>query len=460
MMTVREAARAVQGEWSGEDAYFSGVSTDSRTVARGDLFIALVGDKFDGHDFIAEVKEKGAAAVMVCHEFHAGVSEPGLPLIQVENTRLGLGQLAAYWRGRFNIPLVAVTGSNGKTTVKEMIAGILRNAAGTATQAGSLDRILATEGNLNNDIGVPLMLLRLREQHHYAVIEMGMNHAGEISYLTRLAKPDVALITNAGAAHVEGLVSVEAVARAKGEIFEGLSPGGTAVINADDPYAPLWRKLAVNRKMMEFGFEGHPDVSARYQLGFFSARMTLVLPDGSQDVVLRVPGRHNVFNALAAAAASVAVGAGMKAIASGLGEFCGVKGRMQKKPGLNGATLIDDSYNANPESVRAALSVLAEASGKKILVLGDMGELGGSARVFHERVGVESRLAGIDKLLTLGELSAHTAASFGPGARHFDGMEELSAEVRELLAPDVTLLIKGSRFMKMERLVKSIELIL
>jgi UDP-N-acetylmuramoyl-tripeptide--D-alanyl-D-alanine ligase len=325
---------------------------------------------------------------------------------------------------------------------------------------------LATEGNLNNDIGMPLMLLRLREEHRYAVIEMGMNHAGEISYLTRLARPDVALITNAGAAHVEGLVSVEAVACAKGEIFEGLNPCGTAVINADDPYAPLWRKLAGNKKIMEFGFEDNPDkpdnpdVSARYQVDFFSTRMTLFLPDGAQDVVLQVPGRHNVSNALAAAAASLATGAGSKAIASGLGEFGGVKGRMQKKRGLNGAILIDDSYNANPESVRAALSVLAKAAGKKILVLGDMGELGDSARVFHERVGMESRLAGIDKVFTLGELSAHTTTSFGTGARHFERMEELLPEVRELLAPDVTLLIKGSRFMKMERLVKSIELIL
>jgi UDP-N-acetylmuramoyl-tripeptide--D-alanyl-D-alanine ligase len=454
MMSVREAACAVQGEWCGEDVYFSGVSTDSRRVGRDDLFIALVGDKFDGHDFIAEVKEKGAAAVMVCDEFHARLPELAIPLIRVKNTRLGLGQLAAYWRERFNVSLVAVTGSNGKTTVKEMIAGILRNAAGGA------DKVLATEGNLNNDIGLPLMLLQLRERHCYAVMEMGMNHAGEISYLTRLARPDVAVITNAGAAHVEGLASVEAIARAKGEIFEGLEASGTAVINADDPYAPLWRELAGNRKIMEFGFEGTPDVSARYELDFFSARITLLLPDGTQDVVLQVPGRHNVCNAVAAAAVSVAMGVGMRAIALGLHEFGGVKGRMQKKPGLNGATLIDDSYNANPDSVRAALSVLAEAGGKKVLVLGDMGELGDSARVFHERVGMESRLAGIDKVFTLGELSAHAAASFGTGARHFERMDELLSEVRKLMAPDVTLLIKGSRFMKMERVVESIELTL
>lgn len=450
MMSVRDAARAVQGEFSGENAYFTGVSTDSRTAGHGDLFIALVGDKFDGHDFIAEVKARGAAAAMVCHEFPAGLPEAGIPLIRVENTRLGLGKLAGYWRGQFDIPVVAVTGSNGKTTVKEMIACILRHAAGP-------DNVLATEGNLNNDIGVPLMLLRLRERHRYAVIEMGMNHAGEISYLTRLARPDVALITNAGIAHVEDLPSVEAVARAKGEIFEGLHPHGTAVINADDPHASLWRQLAGNRRIMEFGFEGAPEVSARYQLDFFGARVSLVLPDGTRDVVLQVPGEHNVRNALAAAAASVALGAGLEAIALGLGEFNGVKGRMQKKCGLHGATLIDDSYNANPESVRAALSVLAKAGGKKILILGDMGELGHGARAFHERIGEETRAAGIDKLFTLGELSAYTTATFGPGARHFERMEELQSEVQELLAPDVTLLIKGSRFMKMERVVKSIE---
>lgn len=457
MMSVQEAARAVKGEWSGENAYFTGVSTDSRTVGRGDLFIALIGDKFDGHNFIAEVKAKGAAAAMVCHEFPAKVPEAAIPLIRVKNTRLGLGQLAAYWRGQFNIPLVAVTGSNGKTTVKEMIACILRHAAGTTAQAGGPDKVLATEGNLNNDIGVPLMLLRMRERHCYAVIEMGMNHAGEISYLTRLTKPDVALITNAGMAHIEDLASLEAVACAKGEIFEGLHSRGTAVINADDSHAPLWRKLAGNRSIVEFGFEGTPDVSARYRLDFFSARMTLVLPDGVQDVVLQVPGEHNVRNALAAAAASVAMGVRLNAITSGLSEFNGVKGRMQKKRGLHGATVIDDSYNANPESVRAALSVLAKAGGKKILILGDMGELGHSARAFHERIGVETRGAGVDKLFTLGELSAYTTASFGPGARHFERMEELLPAVQELLAPDVTLLIKGSRFMKMEQVVKSIE---
>ncbi|MEO7559073.1 MAG: UDP-N-acetylmuramoyl-tripeptide--D-alanyl-D-alanine ligase [Nitrosospira sp.] len=461
MMTVREAAQALHGEWRGQDVRFTAVSTDSRTVGCGGLFVALIGEKFDGHDFIAEVKKKGAAAAMVCLESAAESQASGIPLILVKDTRLGLGQLAAHWRSCFSIPVIAVTGSNGKTTVKEMIASILRRvveAVGGAGDSGGSDRVLATEGNLNNDIGVPLMLLRLRERHVYAVIEMGMNHAGEIAYLTRLAKPGVALITNAGVAHVEGLGSLQAVACAKGEIFEGLDQHGIVVINADDPNAPLWRKLAGNRKVVDFGLGGEPKVSARYRLNFLGSGMTLILPDGVEEVELQVPGEHNVRNALAAAAVAVAMGIDTKVIASGLREFRGVKGRLQKKRGLHGAILIDDSYNANPESVRAALAVLAKAPGKKILVLGDMGELGDSARDFHERIGEEARLAGIDRLFALGELSAYAVAKFGPGARHFDKIEELLAEVQSQLAADVTFLIKGSRFMQMERVVKHIEL--
>ena len=459
MMTVREAAQALHGEWRGQDTRFTAVNTDSRTVGGGDLFVALIGEKFDGHDFIAEVKKKGAAAAMVSRKSGAESQASGIPLILVEDTRLGLGQLAAHWRSSFSIPVVAVTGSNGKTTVKEMIASILRQAAaGGADGSGGLDRVLATEGNLNNDIGMPLMLLRLRKRHVYAVIEMGMNHAGEIAYLTRLAKPGVALITNAGAAHVEGLGSVQAVACAKGEIFEGLDQHGIAVINADDPNAPLWRKLAGSREVVDFGFGGEPKVSARYRLDFLCSGLTLILPGGMEEMELQVPGEHNIRNALAAAAVAVAINIDTKAITSGLREFCGVKGRLQKKRALHDAILIDDSYNANPESVRAALAVLAKAPGKKILVLGDMGELGDNAQDLHERIGEEARLAGIDELFALGELSAYAVAKFGLGARHFDKIEELLAEIRSRLAADVTFLIKGSRFMQMERVVKHIEL--
>jgi UDP-N-acetylmuramoyl-tripeptide--D-alanyl-D-alanine ligase len=452
MMAVQEAARALDAEWRGEDAFFAGVSTDSRMVRRGDLFVALRGEKYDGHEFVVIAKEKGAVAAMVCREAETGNREWGIPLILVKDTRLGLGQLAAHWRGRFAIPLVAVTGSNGKTTVKEMIASILRQATDGA------DRVLATEGNLNNDIGVPQMLLRLRAQHAYAVIEMGMNHAGEIAYLTGLAKPSVALITNAGAAHLEGLGSVEAVARAKGEIFEGLDLTGVAVINADDPYAPLWRKFAGSRRVVDFGLGAGAAVSARYQLSPLDSKMTMTLPDGVEEVALQVPGEHNVRNALAAAAATAAMGIDKEIIALGLSKFSGVKGRMQKKRGLHEATLIDDSYNANPESVRAALAVLAAAPGKKILVLGDMGELGANAVTLHASIGEEARLAGVDRLFAMGELSAYAVAKFGAGARHFERIEELVAEVRGQLAAGVTVLVKGSRFMQMERVVKDIEL--
>jgi UDP-N-acetylmuramoyl-tripeptide--D-alanyl-D-alanine ligase len=466
MMTVRAAARALQEESSGGDIWFSGVSTDSRATMPGDLFVALMGDKFDGHDFVAEVVAKGAVAAIVHRDWKAANPQAAIPLIRVANTRLALGNLAAFWRRRFAIPLVAVTGSNGKTTVKEMIASILQHVtsgsgSGESRQPGQVegpDQVLATEGNLNNDIGVPLTLLRLREHHKYAVIEMGMNHAGEIAYLTSLAKPSVALITNAGTAHVEALGSVEAVARAKGEIFEGLDQQGIAVINASDLHAPLWRGLAGNRKVMDFGLQEKAAVTARYQPGTFGSRVALLLPDRVQEVELQVPGEHNVENAAAAAAVAVAMGVGAKAITFGLNAFTGVKGRMQKKQGLHGSTLIDDTYNANPDSVRAALAVLARAAGRKIFVLGDMGELGAAARDLHDRIGVEARAAGVDTLMAMGEFSTYSVAAFGAGARHFEKIEELVAEVEGLLAPGDTMLIKGSRFMQMERVVKRVEL--
>jgi UDP-N-acetylmuramoyl-tripeptide--D-alanyl-D-alanine ligase len=430
----------------------------------GDLFVALTGDKFDGHDFVAEVVAKGAVAAIVHRDWKAGNPQAAIPLIRVGNTRLALGNLAAFWRRRFAIPLVAVTGSNGKTTVKEMIASILRHVmsgSGESRQAGQVegpDQVLATAGNLNNDIGVPLTLLRLREHHKYAVIEMGMNHAGEIAYLTSLAKPSVALITNAGTAHVEALGSVEAVARAKGEIFEGLDQQGIAVINAGDLHAPLWRELAGNRKVMDFGLQERAAVTARYEPGPFGSTVALRVPDGTRTVELQVPGEHNVENAAAAAAVAVAMGVDAEAITLGLNAFTGVRGRMQKKQGLHGSILIDDTYNANPDSVRAALGVLARAAGRKIFVLGDMGELGAAARDLHGRIGVEARAAGVDTLVAMGEFSTYSVASFGAGGRHFEKIEELVAEVEGLLAPGDTMLIKGSRFMQMERVVKRVEL--
>jgi len=462
MMRLSEAARALPAELRGEDRAFDAVGTDTRALSPQALFVALKGDRYDGHDFIAQAVQRRAAGALV-QKSGLRIEDRGLsdrlPLLIVDDTRKSLGTLAAYWRNKFDMPLVALTGSNGKTTVKEMLASILREAC--STQSSILDPqscVLATRGNLNNDIGVPLTLLELNAGHHYAVIEMGMNHAGEIRTLARLAAPDVALINNAGTAHVEFLGSVEAVARAKGEIVEGLKPEGTAVINADDRHAGLWRELAGGRCVVDFGIECRAAVSATYQLRWLESEIVLKTPQGEARAVLKAPGLHNVRNALAASAAAVALKVPAPTIAKGLARFSGTKGRLQKKAGVHGATLIDDTYNANPDSARAAIAVLAQAPGKRLLVLGDMGELGPGAAEMHAEVGRCARESGVERLLTLGELSAHAARAFGPGARHYTRIEDLLAEIENALAPDVAVLIKGSRFMRMERIVQSCEL--
>jgi UDP-N-acetylmuramoyl-tripeptide--D-alanyl-D-alanine ligase len=462
MMRLSEAARALPAELRGEDRAFDAVGTDTRALSPQALFVALKGDRYDGHDFIAQAVQSRAAGALV-QKSGLKIEDRGLsdllPLLIVDDTRTSLGTLAAYWRNKFDMPLVALTGSNGKTTVKEMLASILREAC--SARSSILDPqscVLATRGNLNNDIGVPLTLLELNAGHQYAVIEMGMNHAGEIRNLARLAAPDVALINNAGTAHVEFLGSVEAVARAKGEIVEGLKPEGTAVINADDRHAGLWRELAGGRRVVDFGIERRAAVSATYQLRWLESEIVLKTPQGEARAVLKTPGLHNVRNALAASAAAVALKVPAPAIAKGLARFSGTKGRLQKKAGVHGATLIDDSYNANPDSARAAIAVLAQAPGKRLLVLGDMGELGPGAAEMHAEVGRCARESGVERLLTLGELSAHAARAFGPGARHYTRIEDLLAEIENVLAPDVAVLVKGSRFMRMERVVKAFAL--
>jgi len=451
MMGTAEAARALDAARHGGDVTFAAVRTDSRSIRRGDLFVALKGERFDGHRFLAQAAAAGATAAMV---EESGLDTSGrqaaLPLIIVKNTRLALGKLAAYWREKFRMSLVALTGSSGKTTVKEMLAGILRAASGDGA-------VLATRGNLNNDIGVPLTLLELRREHRYAVIEMGMNHAGEIRYLSQLAVPDVALLANAGHAHIEYLGSEEAIARAKGEIFEGLKTDGIAVINADDRFAHLWRELAAGKRRLEFGIEREAAVTATYRLRYLESEIVVRTPRGEAAAILSVPGVHNVHNALAASAAAFALDMTPPVIAAGLGRFAGVKGRLQKKAAINGATLIDDSYNANPESMRAAIEVLARAPGTKLLVLGDMGELGPDAARLHTEIGVFAREAGVDRLLTLGEQSSFIVRAFGKDARHFCRIEDLLAEIENLLGPGVTMLVKGSRFMRMERVVRSFE---
>lgn len=453
-MTLAEAARALGAQLEGNDGSFDGVGIDSRTVAKGQLFVALRGERFDGHRFLSDVAARGAAGAIVARDsLHAAADRPAwaqLPLLIVSDTRIALGKLAAAWRAGHTLPVVGLTGSSGKTTVKEMLAAVLR--AARAAAGGGADEVLATRGNLNNDIGVPLMLFELGAAHRYAVIEMGMNHIGEIRYLAQLALPDVGLVTNAGRAHIEFLGTEEAIARAKGEIYEELKPGAIAVINADDDYAALWRTLAGERPRVEFGLNAG-DVTARYTLGPLSSEVRLTTPAGKAKFTLHAPGLHNVRNALAAAAAAVALNVPVAVIAAGLTRFQGVAGRLQQKPGPRGAVVLDDTYNANPDSVRAAIDVLAAVPGRRVLVLGDMGELGSRGAQLHAEVGRYARTAGIDDLYLLGELTRETAIAYGSGARHFDSPERLCAELEPLLKAKVTVLVKGSRFMRMERVV-------
>lgn len=442
-MRLHETASALQASAVGPDVEFGLVATDSRNLPVGALFVALRGGRFDGHHYAARALEQGAAAVMV--EASAGLDLS--PAIVVKDTRLALGQLAAWHRGQMPARVLAVTGSNGKTTVKEMLAGILRAHAGEAA-------VLATSGNFNNEIGMPLTLLRLTREHRYAVLEMGMNHPGELDYLSRLASPDVALVNNALRAHLEGLGTVEAVAHAKGEIYNGLKPDGVALVCADDPHAGLWRDMAGGRRVVGFGVAAG-DVRADYRLAESGTQLTLHTPAGSVAAQLHVPGLHNVRNAAAAAAAAWVADVPLADIARGLAAFTGIKGRLQTHPCILGARLIDDTYNANPDSVAAAIAVLAARKGTRILVLGDMGELGPQAAELHREIGAAAKRAGLDRLLCLGEFSAEAARAFGTGAMHFERIEELLAEIENALGPDATVLVKGSRFMKMERVVNS-----
>jgi UDP-N-acetylmuramoyl-tripeptide--D-alanyl-D-alanine ligase len=441
MLDLDSAAQQIGAGRRGRNACFSGVTTDSREVARGALFVALRGERFDGHAFVDAALKSGAAGALVSDPDRVSTHDAGL--ILADDTLAALGQLAGAWRDRFRIPLVGVTGSNGKTTVKDMIAAVLRAHAGE-------DGVLATSGNLNNAIGMPLMLLRLRSPHRFAVIEMGMNHLGEIRYLTRIAKPTVALINNAGSAHIGELGSREAIAQAKGEIYEGLQEGGIALVNADDRFADYWRGLNRGREIVDFGMQRPARVQGRASGSALEVRT----PAGEYRVVLGVLGEHNLRNALAACAVGDALKIPVPAIVAGLGEYAGTKGRLQVKAGTAGSRVVDDTYNANPDSVLAAIAVLAATPGPKILVLGDMGELGAEARALHAEVGAAARKAGIDRLLALGELSAAAVSAFGAGAEHFGDVDALCAKLGTMLSGNETVLVKGSRFMRMERVVE------
>ena len=422
------------------------VHTDTRSLQAGDLFVALKGERFDAHEFLAQAKAQGAVAAIA----HHGLAAAGLPGLEVADSKLALGQLAAGWRSQFSLPLIAVTGSNGKTTVTQMIAAILR--AWKSTQA------FATEGNLNNDIGVPLTLLRLRASHEVGVVELGMNHPGEIAYLAALAKPGVALVNNAQREHLEFMATVEAVARENGSVLQALGADGIAVFPADDDYTAIWRGLAGARRVLTFAQTGPADVTAQAQWSGDCWQVAARTPAGPLDFPLHIAGRHNVKNALAAIACALAAGVPLPAIAAGLSEFAPVKGRSRAvtvRLANRVVTLIDDTYNANPDSMRAAIEVLAELPAPRLLVMGDMGEVGDQGPQFHEEAGRYAHARGIEQLFTLGAQSQRAGTAFGAG-RHFNQMADLAAAVVAELPQAGSVLVKGSRFMKMEQVVQAI----
>lgn len=420
-----------------------GVSIDSRTLQPGNLFIAICGEHVDGHDYVKEAAEKGASAVLVARSVPCD-----LPQLLVDDTTLALGLLGAAWRNQFDLPLVAVTGSNGKTTTKNMIASIMKAAC-----HGEESAVLATKGTLNNHWGLPLTLTGLNQHHRYAAVEMGMNHFGEIAYLTQLARPQVAIITNAGASHLEGVGDVAGVARAKGEIFSGLTEHGVAILNKDDVFYDYWLQLIGQRRHLSFGLHTTADVTATLHKAQTSQHITLHTPNGDIDVNLPLLGKHNVLNALAAATAALAIHLDLTAIKCGLEAVEPAPGRLQLLTLKNGVNLIDDTYNANPFSLDAAVEALTTFDGKKILVLGDMRELGADEKILHQTAGKKIREAGIDCLFTYGELSEGAAHSFGEGGYHFTEQEKLISALKPFLQNQTTILVKGSRSMKMERVL-------
>ncbi|WP_420840273.1 UDP-N-acetylmuramoyl-tripeptide--D-alanyl-D-alanine ligase [Dechloromonas agitata] len=442
---LSQVARDVQGRMIGTDVTVDGVSTDTRAIAQGTLFVALAGERFDAHDFLEQAVAAGVAALLVADATRVPA---GVPAVVVDDTRLALGRLAAVWRARFTLPVIAVTGSNGKTTTKEMIAAILKAAYGAA--------VLSTRGNLNNDIGLPLTLLGLSPAHQAAVIEMGMNRPGEIAYLAPLGAPTVALVTNAQRAHLEGMGDLDEVAREKGSIFSGLPADGVAVINADDAYADAWRGMAAGRPVRTFAIDHAADVRATVRQHGLEMALDLQAPEGEAAIVLRVPGRHNARNAVAAAAACLAAGVPLTAVVAGLEGFAGVKGRLQRRVGKSGAEILDDTYNANPDSVRAGIDVLATTIGRKILVLGDMGEIGEASGQYHDEIGGYAKSQGVDLLFALGEATKAAVRNFGEGARHFCHVDKLIAALDKEAGPETTVLVKGSRFMKMERVADAL----
>jgi UDP-N-acetylmuramoyl-tripeptide--D-alanyl-D-alanine ligase len=472
--SIEQVVSSIDGAHVTRDAYFQGVSTDSRQVMPGSLFVALRGERFDAHDFLGQLADKPLAAVVV----ERLPERYPLPAIVVPDTLVALGRIGNFWRRRFAIPVIGVTGSNGKTTVKEMISAILVAAFGAEGR-------LATQGNLNNEIGVPLTVTRLTEAHKAAVVELGMNHPGEIARLAAIAEPTVGLVNNAQREHQEFMHTVEAVARENGAVLQALPADGVAVFPGDDEYTDLWCGLAGERDVLTFGLTDACDVRAAYTPTEFGSELKITSfprrrePNASADqekldprlrgddvqeaqattapvqftVNLNAAGVHNVRNALAATACALAAGIPVDAVVRGLEAFAPVSGRLQRKQAANGATVIDDSYNANPDSVRAAIDVLAQYPSPRILVLGDMGEVGTQGPEFHQEIGAYAASRGIDTVLATGDLARHMT---GSGAQHYEQFDELLAALDQTLGSksDATVLVKGSRFMKMERVVQ------
>jgi UDP-N-acetylmuramoyl-tripeptide--D-alanyl-D-alanine ligase len=444
--TLSDAASVIGGELIGEDRPYGCVCTDSRTLKPGALFVALRGPNFDGAAFVQAAAAQGAIGALVER------ATPGsLPQVLVPNTLHALQELAKNWRTDFTLPVVAVAGSNGKTTAKEMTAAILSR----------MGLCMATHGNLNNHIGVPVTLMRLETSHRSAVIEMGANAIGDVAALMRIARPTVGLITNAGAEHLEGFGNLDGVAKGEGETVSCLGADGTAIINADDAYAGYWRGISGAQRIVTFGVHGQADFTAKnifqgIERGEFATRFTLISPLGERAIMLKAGGAHNIGNALAAAAAASAAGASLEQIALGLADFRAVAGRLQLKAGTRGSWIIDDSYNANPSSVRAALEVLRSLSGATWLVLGDMAELGESSQDSHAHIGSYARDCGIKRLFAMGPLSSRAVETFGSGGEWFADADPLTRRLQAELTPGVTVLIKGSRINRLERVVQAL----
>ena len=446
LFDLRTAAKEINGRQFGKNVIIQRIVCDSRLIQKGDLFVALKGDRFNAHDFVADALKAGAAAAMISERYSPDLS----PVIVVEDdTKLGFGRLASWWRKRFQIPVLAVTGSSGKTTVKEMINTILCRYYGE-------DKVLSTIGNLNNDIGVPMTLLRLNQRHKVAVVELGMNNIGEISYLSKMVAPTIGVINNVGEAHIGSLGTLERIAQAKGELLNGLTNGGKILLNMDDVFFDYWAKRAGENQIISFGLTEEAKVSAKYIVEETESKLKIYISGDAFEFSLPVPGLHNVRNAVAATAAALALKIPASDIASGLSNFRPMHGRLNTISLSKNICLIDDSYNSNPDSMRAAIEVLSKMAGKKILIMGEMGDLGERTRRLHQEIGKFALNKGLDQLHGIGESVDQAVASFGVGGKHYQDFQEFVKVLPSLVSSDINILVKGSRFTKLDRVVTRI----